>query len=218
MSNVIVSPSLLSADFSKLGDEVVALNNTKCEWIHFDVMDGHFVNNLTFGAPIIKALRGKSEKVFDVHLMMENPMKYLDDFVEAGSDYISIHAECEDVKKFGLEHCLKMIQSKGVKAGVVVQPDTNVAEIISCLGYCDLVLIMSVYAGFGGQSFIGNSLNKISLLKDIVDKMTNKIYISVDGGINDKTIENVKQAGVDVVISGSYIFNGNYAERISSLK
>ncbi len=218
MSNIIVSPSILSADFSKLGDEIIALNNTKCEWIHFDVMDGHFVNNLTFGAPIIKSLRSKSKKVFDVHLMMENPMQYLDDFVEAGSDYISIHAECEDVKKFGLDHCLKMIKSKGVKAGIVVQPDTNVAEIISSLGYCDLVLIMSVYAGFGGQSFIETSLNKISLLSDIVAKMSNEIYISVDGGINDTTIDNVKQAGANVVISGSYIFNGNYSQRINSLK
>lgn len=218
MSELIVSPSMLSADFSSLGNEVIALNNTRCEWIHFDVMDGHFVNNLTFGAPIIKALRNKSDKVFDVHLMMENPMKYLDDFVNCGSDYISIHAECEDAKKFGVVHCLKLIKSKGVKAGLVIQPDTNVAEIISFLPYCDLVLVMSVYAGFGGQSFIPASLNKIRLLKDLTANLSNPVLISVDGGINDETVADVKDAGADVVISGSYIFKGNYSERINNLK
>lgn len=218
MSDIIVSPSMLSADFSKLGKEIEKLNETSCEWVHFDVMDGHFVNNLTFGAPIIKSLRDKSKKIFDVHLMMEHPMQYLDDFVNCGSDYISIHVECEDAKKLGVVHCLKMIKSKGIKAGIVVQPDTNIAEILSYLPYCDLVLIMSVYAGFGGQSFIENSLNKISMLKEIVAEIQNDVLISVDGGINDTTISKVKEVGVDVVISGSYIFSGNYAKRVDSLK
>ncbi len=218
MKKLIVSPSLLSADFSKLHDEIIALNNTDCEWLHFDVMDGHFVNNLTFGAPVIKALRDKSDKVFDVHLMMENPLKYLDDFVAAGSDIISIHFECEDVKQYGVEHCLKIIKSKGVKAGLVIQPDTNVAEIISYLPFCDLVLVMSVYAGFGGQSFITSALNKISLLNDLKQTLANELLISVDGGINDKTVKDVKAAGVNVVISGSYIFNGTYSDQVNSLK
>ncbi|MFV0424794.1 MAG: ribulose-phosphate 3-epimerase [Bacilli bacterium] len=218
MKNVIVSPSILSADFSKLADEIIALNNTRCEWIHFDVMDGHFVNNLTFGAPIIKTLRGLSDKIFDVHLMMENPMKYLDDFVNCGSDYISIHVECEDAKQLGVVHCLQMIKSKGIKAGLVVQPDTNIAEIISYLPYCDLVLVMSVYAGFGGQSFMPAALSKISLLKELTSTLVNDVLISVDGGINSETINLVKEVGVDVVISGSYIFNGSYSERVNSLK
>lgn len=218
MSNVIVSPSMLSADFSKLGKELEDLNNTSCEWIHFDVMDGHFVNNLTFGAPIIKSLRNKSDKIFDVHLMMENPMQYLDDFVACGSDYISIHVECDDAKKLGVVNCLKMIKSKGVKAGIVLQPDTSVAEVLSYLPYCDLVLIMSVYAGFGGQSFIESSLSKISILKEIVEELQNEVLISVDGGINDTTINKVVECGVDVVISGSYIFSGDYSKRVDSLK
>ncbi|MFV0499465.1 MAG: ribulose-phosphate 3-epimerase [Bacilli bacterium] len=218
MSKLIVSPSILSADFSDLAGEIKNLNDTECEWIHFDVMDGHFVNNLTFGAPLIKSVRALSTKIFDVHLMMENPLKYLDDFVDAGSDYISIHLECEDVKQMGAIHCLEMIKKKGVKAGLVIQPDTNVAEIISYLPYCDLVLVMSVYAGFGGQSFIESSLNKISLLNEIISSLTNEVLISVDGGINNKTVHDVKQSGANIIISGSYIFKGNYNERIKNLK
>ncbi len=218
MKKIIVAPSMLSSDFANLQNEIDKLNSTSCEWIHFDVMDGHFVKNLTFGAPIIKALRNKSSKIFDVHLMMDYPMDYLDDFVDCGSDYISIHYESIGVKQLGVSYCLETIRSKGVKAGLVIQPDTDIAQIISYLPYCDLVLIMSVYAGFGGQSFIKDSLHKIALLKDLIKDFENKPLISVDGGINDKTISDVRLAGANCVVSGSYIFNGDYNERIESLK
>ncbi len=218
MKNIIVAPSILSSDFSKLGEEIAALNDTSCEWIHFDVMDGHFVNNLTFGAPVIKSLRDKSSKVFDVHLMMDYPLDYLDDFVKCGSDYISIHYESIGVKKLGVQYSLETIRSKGVKAGLVIQPDTDVAEIISYLPYCDLILVMSVYAGFGGQSFIEDSLHKVQLLQELTKNLPNEVLISIDGGINDQTIENVVEAGVDAVVSGSYIFNGDYAKNIERLK
>ncbi len=218
MKKMIVAPSMLSSDFANLQAEIEKLNATNCEWIHFDVMDGHFVNNLTFGAPIIKALRNKSKKVFDVHLMMDYPMDYLDDFVDCGSDYISIHFESIGVKQLGVSHCLETIRSKGVKAGLVIQPDTDVAEIMSYIPYCDLILIMSVYAGFGGQSFIENTLNKLALLTDLIKDLEHKPLISVDGGINDKTIGNVAEAGANCVVSGSYIFKGDYYERIESLK
>ncbi len=218
MKEVIISPSMLSADFANLGAEIKKLNESDCEWIHFDVMDGHFVENLTFGAPIIKSLRKLSNKVFDVHLMMEYPMDYLDDFVNCGSDYISIHVESTGVKQIGVKKCLQMIRDKGVKAGLVIQPDTDVADIISYLPYCDLVLIMSVYAGFGGQSFIEDSLMKVILLKEITAGLNNQLLISIDGGINNQTAVEAKKAGVDVLISGSYIFSGNYNERINELK
>lgn len=218
MSEIIVTPSILSSDFSDLKSEFQKLNETSCEWIHFDVMDGHFVKNLTFGAPVIKALRNKSNKIFDVHLMMDYPLDYLDDFVNCGSDYISIHFESIGVKQLGVKYSLEQIRKQGVKAGLVIQPDTDVAEIISYLPYCDLVLVMSVYAGFGGQSFIENSLHKISLLKELTKDLENKPLISVDGGINDNTIKGVKDAGVDCVVSGSYIFSGDYRDRVNSLK
>ncbi len=218
MKDLIVAPSILSCDFSCLASEIDKLNKTSCEWIHFDVMDGHFVKNLTFGAPIIKALRDKSEKVFDVHLMMDYPLDYIKDFVDCGSDYISIHYESIGVKQLGVLHCLKTIRSFGVKSGLVVQPDTNIAEIISYIPYCDQILIMSVYAGFGGQSFIENSLKKISLLHELTKDLTNRPIINVDGGVNDKTVAAIKAAGADAVVSGSYIFSGDYNERVKSLK
>ncbi len=214
-NDVIISPSILSADFSDLKSVVKDLNQTDCEWIHFDVMDGHFVPNLTFGPSVIKSLRKYSKKIFDVHLMMDNPIDYLDEFVEAGSDYISIHVESLQVKQLGLTRCIELIKSKGVKVGIVIQPDTSVASIIEYVNLCDLVLVMGVYAGFGGQTFIPSTLTKIKKLKKYANE---NVLISVDGGINKDTASDVKAAGVDVMIAGSYIFGGKHEYRIKMLR
>ncbi len=215
MKNIIVSPSILSSDFSNLESEIKKLDASDCEWIHFDVMDGHFVPNLTFGAPVIKSVRKYSKKIFDVHLMMENPLDYLDAFVDAGSDYICVHVESMQIKQVGVKKALEMIKSKGVKAGIVLQPDTSVEEISSFINDCDLVLIMSVYAGFGGQSFIEKSINKIVEVKNVAN---DNVLVSIDGGINNETAKLCKDAGIDVLIAGSYIFNGDINERINLLK
>jgi len=206
---MIVAPSILSADFSKLGDEIKSVE-PYADWIHIDVMDGHFVPNITVGPVVVKSIRKVTDMPFDVHLMIENPEKYYMDFVNAGADIITVHAEAT-TSLYRLVNEIK----KYCKVGVALNPATPLAMVENILDDIDLLLIMTVEPGFGGQKFIGGMIKKIEKAR----KMAKGIYISVDGGINEKTAKAATAAGADVLVAGSYIFGSkNYRKAIESLR
>ena len=213
---VKIAPSILSADFSKLGEEVIKLHDAGADFIHIDVMDGEFVPNISFGMPVIKAIRNKTDKVFDVHLMINNPQRYIDDFIEAGADIITLHYESEN----HLDRAIQYIKSKGVKAAVALNPATPTVVLKNIIGSLDMVLIMSVNPGFGGQSFIPYSLDKIREVKQMAIEANNEdILIQVDGGIDSNNVKDVVEAGANVIVAGSAVFkNGNIEENIKALR
>ncbi|MEO2506330.1 ribulose-phosphate 3-epimerase [Clostridium paraputrificum] len=205
---VKISPSILSADFAKLGEDVKRVSEAGADWIHIDVMDGAFVPNITIGAPVVKALRNKSDKVFDVHLMVENPTRFIDDFVEAGSDLITIHYESE----VHIDRAIQYVKSKGVKVGLALNPGTPVCLIKDLIPQLDMVLIMSVNPGFGGQKFIDYSLEKIREVNEFKKKYNNDLMIQVDGGVGANNIKEIVEAGATVVVAGSAVFKDNKIE------
>ena len=213
---VKIAPSILSADFSKLGEEVIKLHDAGADFIHIDVMDGEFVPNISFGMPVIKAIRNKTDKVFDVHLMINNPQRYIDDFIEAGAHIITLHYESEK----HLDRAIQYIKSKGIKAAVALNPATPTVVLKNIIGSLDMVLIMSVNPGFGGQRFIPYSLDKIREVKQMAIEANNEdILIQVDGGIDSNNVKDVVEAGANVIVAGSAVFkNGNIEENIKALR
>ncbi len=198
----IVAPSVLSADFSCLKNAVELINESQAQWIHWDVMDGRFVPNLTFGMPVINALRPYSTKVFDVHLMIEQPEKYVQEFARAGADIITVHYEATT----HLHRVMQKVKNEGKKFGVAINPATPVDCLRDIIPYSDLVLIMSVNPGFGGQSFIDRSIEKLKLAKEYIAGLNPECVLEVDGGINETTGKIALEAGADVLVAGSYIF------------
>lgn len=201
----IISPSILSADFNHLGRDIEQLNHSEAEWIHFDVMDGVFVPNLSFGFPVLSAIRKITDKVLDTHLMITAPERYIERFAEAGADIITIHSEAVE----DLGAIIRQIKQTGVKAGVSIKPATPVAEIVPFLGDLDLVLIMSVEPGFGGQSFIDGSLEKVRELKAAITACGSSAVIEIDGGITLNNARAAFDAGCDVLVAGNTIFGSS---------
>ena len=215
MKRKLIAPSILSADFSRLGEEIKAIEEAGADWVHVDVMDGHFVPNITIGPLVVEAARKVTSMPLDVHLMIENADAYLDDFIGAGSDYLTVHAEaCPH-----LQRTLAHIRQKGCKAGVSLNPATPLSSLEHVLTDVDLILLMSVNPGFGGQSFIPQVLDKIRELRSRLDGLDQEVLLEVDGGIKVENIGEVARAGIDVFVAGSAVFGSDdYAETISKMQ
>lgn len=209
-----ISPSILSADFSCLADEVKKIDRY-AEMLHFDVMDGHFVNNITLGPKFVSDLRKKSSLIFDVHLMITNPYKFIEVFAQAGADILTIHAEAED----NISNTIKLIKSNNVKAGIAINPNTPLSAILTVIDQIDMVVLMTVYPGFSGQEFIPEVLPKIKELRGLIDQQNLQLEIEIDGGINRETAKLVIEAGADILVAGSFVYgHQNPQEAIKLLK
>jgi len=212
--SIQIAPSILSVDFSKLGDEIIAVEKAGADIIHIDVMDGHFVPNITIGPLVVKSIRPLTKLPLDCHLMIENPEKYIESFAKAGANWISVHVETCDLLKI-----LPMIKKLGCKAGAVINPPTSIEKIFPFADLADFILIMTVNPGFGGQSYIESCTEKISKLKNFIDQKNLKTKIEVDGGIKAENVAKVKNAGAEILVAGSAIFNTkDYKKSIEGLR
>lgn len=217
MSNrILVAPSVLSADFSRLGEEVEAIDKAGADWVHLDVMDGHFVPNITFGPLVVQSIRKRTDLVFDVHLMIENPIKYIKSFVDAGANIISVHAE---TIRYTRDETLDEMGKYNIQKAIAINPDYDINELLPVLSSLDMVLVMTVYPGFGGQKMMKSALEKVTYLKKVIAENGYKTIVQIDGGVNAETIEEARDAGADVVVAGSYVFREDaYEKVIESLK
>ena len=218
MNKKFIAPSILSANFAKLGEEITLVENLGAEFLHFDVMDGHFVPNISFGVPVLKSISKIHHMVNDVHIMISEPDVYAKKFIEAGADIVTFHYEA-CLTQDDIQDVIDLIHSYGAKAGLSIKPKTNVEVLVPFLEDLDLVLIMSVEPGFGGQEFIPSALDKISFLRNIIDGEKYHCLIEVDGGINDKTGPLCREAGADVLVAGSYLFGkDDIEERMEKIR
>jgi len=210
-----IAPSIISADFSRLGEEISAVETGGADWIHIDVMDGHFVPNITIGPGVIGSLRKTTKLPFDVHLMIENPHRYIEDFAAAGSDIITVHVEATH----HLHRSVAMIRDMGIKAGVSLNPATPLIQVEPLLADLDLLLIMTVNPGFGGQEFISSMLPKIRKAREMINTISPAISLEVDGGVNLENIKTIAEAGADVVVAGTSIFGSkDYRSTIAAMR
>ncbi len=213
--DIKIAPSILSADFSRLGDEVKAVEDAGADWIHVDVMDGHFVPNITIGPPVVESLRKVTKLPLDVHLMIEHADCYVKSFVEAGADILTVHVEACPHLHSTVQH----IKELGARAGVVLNPSTPLNSLEEILCDIDMVLIMSVNPGFGGQEFIPSTIDKIANLRDIMDQFEHEIELEVDGGVKTSNVGDIKEAGANIIVAGSAVFGSNdYKKTIKQLR
>lgn len=215
MDNIIVAPSLLSCDFSRIGEEVKAVEKAGADWLHVDIMDGHFVPNITIGPAVVAAIKKTASIPLDVHLMISEPDKYIRDFIDAGADFLTVHQEtCTHPHR-----TLSAIRDSGAKSGISINPATPAESILNALNETDLILFMTVNPGFGGQQFIPDAMDKVAVIKNRIERLKHKIFLSVDGGINAETGRIARESGIEVLVAGSFIFESpDYRTAIQSLR
>jgi len=213
--SIKIAPSILAADFGNLSLECKKIDKSNADWFHLDIMDGLFVPNLSYGMPIVKSIRKMTKKPLDVHLMIIEPERYIDKFIEIGSDILTVHVEATSK----MDNIIDKINHSGIKSGIAINPDTPISKLDDYISNVDLICLMGVHAGFGGQKFIKKTFNRLEELKNLINSKNSSALIEIDGGVNENNFEKLKNLGADVLVAGSYIFNSsNYNAAIDLLK